>query len=221
MNPLPQAVLFDLDGTLADTAPDLAGAVNDLRLERGLPALPFAQLRPLVGSGARGMVGAAFGCVPGDAGFDDLKDAFLTRYSQRLLVDSRLFDGIDTVLQALERRHLPWGVVTNKVMRYTAPIVEGLGLSRRAAVIIAGDTAAHAKPHPAPLFEAAARIGVAPAACVYVGDDLRDMQAGRAASMRTVAAAWGYLGCAEPIDAWDADFCAARPRDLLQLFDLT
>lgn len=208
-------LLFDLDGTLVDSAPDLAGAANDLRAEHGLPPLPLATLRPMVGAGARGMVGIAFGVTPEQPEFTALKDAFLDRYAQRLLVDTRLFDAVAPLLDQLDAGGLRWGIVTNKAMRFTAPIVEGLGLDRRAAVVIAGDTTPHAKPHPEPLLEAARRLGVAPAACAYVGDDLRDVQAGRAAGMATLAAAWGYLGQGEPVQAWGADHVMDHPGQLL------
>ena len=215
-----RAVLFDLDGTLVDSAPDLAGAANALRVQHGLPALPFERLRPMVGAGARGMIGAAFGLAPGDDGFEPLRDAFLQRYEQGLLLRTAVFDDMHAVLQALESRPLAWGIVTNKAERYTLPLVEGLGLRRRAGVVIAGDTTPYAKPHPEPLLEAARRLRVAPADCVYVGDDLRDVQAGRAAGMATLAAAWGYLGQGEPIDAWGADAVIDRPAALLNWLGL-
>ena len=219
MSPAP-LLLFDLDGTLIDSAPDLAGAANDLRAEYGLAPLPTAALRPMVGAGARGMVGIAFGVQPGDARFDALRDAFLARYAERLLHSTRVFDAMLPVLDALDTAGLPWGIVTNKAMRFTAPLVDGLGLSRRARVVIAGDTTPHAKPHPAPLLEAARRLGVSAGACAYIGDDHRDMLAGRAAGMLTLAAAWGYLGQGEPVQAWGADQVLSSPSQLLQWLDL-
>ena len=214
------AVLFDLDGTLVDSAPDLAGAGNDMRRDRGLPELPFERLRPMVGSGARGMVGAAFGVTPDDAAFPALRDEFLSRYESRLTRESRVFDAMLPVLDTLDAASVPWGIVTNKISRYTGPLVEALGLAARAAVVICGDTTPHAKPHPAPLLEAARRLGVTAARCVYVGDDLRDVQAGRAAGMRTIAVAWGYLGQGEPIGAWQADDVIDRPAQLLKLLSM-
>ncbi|MBI5259993.1 MAG: phosphoglycolate phosphatase [Burkholderiales bacterium] len=213
-------VLFDLDGTLIDSAPDLAGAANDLRLAEGMPPLPFAQLRPMVGAGARGMIGAAFGVQPGDPRFDALRDAFLARYADRLLQSTRVFESMEPVLQALASAGLPWGIVTNKAMRFAQPVIEGLGLAVRAAVVIAGDTTPHAKPHPAPLLEAARRLSVAAAHCVYVGDDLRDVQAGRAAGMPTLAAGWGYLGAGDAIEHWGADLVLQSPGELLKWLDL-
>ena len=212
----PDAVLFDLDGTLVDSAPDLAGAGNEMRLQRGLPPLPLEHFRPMVGSGARGMLGIALQVAPHDEGYADLRDEFLARYAQRLTRESRVFDEMLPVLDALETRALRWGIVTNKATLYALPVVEGLALLDRAAVLICGDTTPHAKPHPAPLLEAARRLGVAPAGCVYVGDDERDVQAGRGAGMRTLAAAWGYLGQNEPIANWNADAVISRPAELLQ-----
>ena len=211
-----RAVLFDLDGTLIDSAPDLAGAGNDMRLARGLPALPYERFRPMVGSGARGMVGAAFGVGPEEAGFQALRDEFLSRYELRMTQDTRVFADMLPVLKALEARACLWGIVTNKAMRFTEPLVRALGLQGRAAVVIAGDTTAHAKPHPAPLFEAARRMGIEPGQCAYVGDDLRDVLAGRAAGMTTVAVRWGYLGVGDPIEAWGADHVADSPDDVLK-----
>jgi len=215
-----RAVLFDLDGTLVDSAPDLAGAANLLRADHGLPPLPYEQLRPMVGSGARGMVGMAFGVAPGHERFESLREAFLARYAERLLAQTRVFEAMAPVLQALEAAGRPWGIVTNKAMRFTAPVLEGLGLHTRAAVVIAGDTTAHAKPHPEPLLEAARRLRLAAADCVFVGDDPRDVEAGRGAGMVTVAAAWGYLGAEQPIDTWGADHVLDRPQDLLNWLEL-
>ncbi|MBL0151534.1 MAG: phosphoglycolate phosphatase [Ideonella sp.] len=216
----PKAVLFDLDGTLIDSAPDLASAANGLRADHGLPPLPYELLRPMVGTGARGMVGVAFGVAPGDLRFEALKDAFLAHYAQRLLDQTRVFDAIAPVLSALDRAGTPWGIVTNKATRFAQPVIAGLGLHERAAVFIAGDTTPHAKPHPAPLLEAARRLGLLASDCVYIGDDERDIQAGRNAGMATLAAAWGYLGRGEPIDAWGADRVLQLPGELLNWLEL-
>ena len=213
-------LLFDLDGTLIDSAPDLAGAANDLRARHGLPPMALQALRPMVGSGARGMVGLAFGLTPDDANFAGMKDAFLSAYADRLLQQTRIFDDMAPVLDLLDAQGLRWGIVTNKAMRYTEPIAQGLGLARRAAVIIAGDTTPHAKPHPGPLLEAARRLGVLPSACVYIGDDHRDIVAGQAAGMATLAAAWGYLGQGTAIGDWCADQVLDSPVALLQWLEL-
>jgi N-acetyl-D-muramate 6-phosphate phosphatase len=213
-------VLFDLDGTLIDSAPDLAAAANGMRTARGLEPLPLATLRPMVGSGARGMVGAAFDIEPGDADFDAMRQEFLDRYHAALLVHTTVFADMWPVLARLEADRCRWGIVTNKAERFTRPVVEGLGLSRRAAVVISGDTTPYSKPHPEPLLEAARRVGIGATQCVYVGDDRRDVQAGRAAGMTTLVAAWGYLGQGEPIDTWGAHAVLAEPAALLQWLEL-
>ena len=210
-----RGVLFDLDGTLVDSAPDLAGAANRLRADHGLEPLPLELLRPMVGSGARGMVGVAFDVAPGEPRFEPLRDAFLAHYEAGLLQSTRPFDGVDQMLSALEAAGIPWGIVTNKAARFTTPIVAGLGLVKRAAVVVCGDTTPHAKPHPEPLWHAARAMGLAPESVVYVGDDLRDAQAARAAGMTMVAATWGYLGLGEPVHEWGADALAAAPGQLL------
>lgn len=214
------AVFFDLDGTLVDSAPDLAGAGNDMRLARGLAELPLSAFRPMVGSGARGMVGIALGKGPNDPEFPTLRDEFLQRYEQRLTRLTTLFDEMVPVILALNHARLPWGIVTNKATRFAEPLVRALDLYAQAAVLVCGDTTPHSKPHPAPLIEAARRIDVAVDRCLYVGDDLRDMQAGSAAGMRTAAAAWGYLGQGEAIQAWGSDHLLNRPNDLLNLLRL-
>lgn len=216
-----RAVLFDLDGTLVDSAPDLAGAANDMRLARGLPAMPYESFRPLVGSGARGMVGAAFGVGPDEPEFAPLRDEFLIRYEQRMTQETTVFANIWPLLTALEALAIPWGIVTNKAMRFTDPLIRALRLHARAAVVVAGDSTPHAKPHPAPLIEAARRIGVEPRHCAYVGDDLRDVQAGRSAGMTTVAVRWGYLGLGDLIEAWGADHIADSPADVLKRLAMT
>ncbi|VVD95609.1 Phosphoglycolate phosphatase [Pandoraea terrigena] len=200
-----RAVLFDLDGTLADTALDLVAAVNKVRTDRGLPPGPYETLRLQASHGARGLIGSAFGVAPEDAAFPALRDAFLANYEAALCVQSRLFEGIPALLEALAARGMPWGIVTNKATRLTHPLVKLLGLADSAACVVSGDTTPHSKPHPAPLLYAAERIGIAPGHIVYVGDDLRDIQAGKAAGMATVAAAYGYCGDAQAPVEWQAD----------------
>jgi phosphoglycolate phosphatase len=214
-SPALRGVLFDLDGTLIDSAPDLAGAANRLRADHGLAPLPLADLRPMVGSGARGMVGVAFGVAPGEARFESLRDAFLAHYAAGLLELTQPFDGVAELLSSLEDAGIPWGIVTNKATRFTQPIVDGLGLARRAAVVVCGDTTPHSKPHPEPLLHAARAMGLAPASVLYVGDDLRDAQAARAAGMAMVAATWGYLGLGEPVHEWGADATLDAPSMLM------
>jgi phosphoglycolate phosphatase len=215
-----QALLFDLDGTLVDSAPDLAGAGNDMRVARGLAPHPLSHYRPMVGSGARGMVARAFGVGPDDLGYDALRDEFLQRYQDRLTQESQVFPSVMPMLAALNRHAIPWGIVTNKATRYSEPLVAALSGLERAATLVCGDTTPHAKPHPAPLLEAARRMGLSPRDCAYVGDDLRDVVAGRAANMASVAVGWGYLGDAAPIEAWGADHCIQAPDELLKLLHL-
>lgn len=212
---IPRAILFDLDGTLADTAPDLAAAVNQMRVERGLAPTPYALLRPVASAGARGLIAVGFELTPEHDGYEELRIEFLNNYSAALAVKSTLFEGVNTLLAHLHADGLPWGIVTNKAARFTDPLVPQIGL-HGAACVISGDTTPHAKPHPEPLFEAARRLALAPQDCWYVGDDLRDIQAGRAAGMPTIAAAWGYCGQAEPT-TWGADAIAESPSHLLEL----
>ncbi len=215
--PAPRAVLFDLDGTLADTAPDLAAAVNKMRTDRGLAATPFEQLRPLASAGARGLIGVAFGTTPADAGYDAMRTEFLDNYAARIAERTRLFEGTQELLKAIEARGMSWGIVTNKPERFTNALVPLIGLGH-AACVVSGDTTPHPKPHPEPLFEAARRIQLDAGTCWYVGDDLRDIQAGKAAGMPTVAAAWGYCGHTEP-HSWEADLIADTPASLIALLD--
>lgn len=213
--PAPRAVLFDLDGTLADTAPDLAAAVNWLRTERGFEPTPYSVLRPTASAGARGMIGAAFGLAPGDEGYEELRLQWFDRYQAHMAEESGLFDGVDVLLRGIEDAGMAWGVVTNKPSRFTDPLIPQIGLAH-AGCIVSGDTMPHAKPHPAPLLEGARRLNIAPELCWYVGDDLRDIEAGRAAGMVTVACAWGYCGAIEP-RSWGADYLCATPVELLDV----
>lgn len=208
------AVLFDLDGTLADTAGDLAGAVNRVRKDRGLVPVPVASVRPYASSGARGLLLGGMGIASDDAEFPALRDAFLKHYEQCLSETTELFAGVAKLLDGIEARGLAWGVVTNKASRYTIPVMCALKLDKRAATIVSGDTTPHPKPHPAPLLHAARALNIDPTRCVYVGDDLRDVQAGNAAGMPTLAARWGYIG-AQPHEQWPATGGADRPLDVL------
>ncbi|KAB2969577.1 HAD-IA family hydrolase [Zoogloea sp.] len=211
------AVFFDLDGTLADTAPDLAGTLNRLKAEQGLPPSPYEALRPRVSQGVRGMLGAGFGLLPDDAAYPPLAARFLALYSETLCVETRLFAGMEELLEQLDAMGITWGVVTNKAERLARPIIASLGLAERCACIVGGDTASRPKPHPDPLLHACSLTGQAPQRSLYVGDDIRDIQAGRAAGMATVAAAYGYLGSAEPIQTWNADRIIDHPLDILAL----
>ena len=210
--PLPRAVLLDLDGTLADTAPDLMGVIQRFRMAGGLGFAPEELLRPHVSAGAGALITAGLGVRPGDAGFEEWRKVFLDNYEAHIADKTQLFSGVAALLTRLELLGVAWGVVTNKPMRFTDALVPLIGL-QRAACVISGDTTPHAKPHPEPLFEAARRLGLAPADCWYVGDDLRDIQAGKAAGMPAIAAGWGYCGADEP-RSWNADFIAHAPSDL-------
>ena len=214
------AVLFDLDGTLIDSAPDLGAAADKMRTDRGLASLPLSQYRPMAGAGARGMIAVAFGLTPDDARFDALKEEFFSNYELRLTELTYVFEGVAELIAHIGQAGLGWGVVTNKSARFTVPLTQAIPLFNTAGAIVSGDTTAHAKPHPAPLLEAARRLEVLPARCIYVGDDERDIVAGRAAGMPTVAAAYGYLGQAADTQGWNADFTIATPSALLNLLKM-
>ncbi len=209
------AVLFDLDGTLVDTAPDLGAALNRVRADRGLGPVPLERLRPFASHGARGMIGEGLGVAPADPTYVALRDAFLAHYETALCVESVLFATAEALLDAIEARALPWGIVTNKATRYTAPLLQQLRLATRAGAVVCGDTTPFAKPHPAPLIDAAKRLGLAPDRCVYVGDAERDVTAGIAAGMHTIVARYGYLRADETPEAWAADGIIDTPEELL------
>jgi len=209
-----RAVLFDLDGTLADTAPDMARALNTLRARHGLPALPVANIRTHVGSGGRGMVDVGFGLKPDSIGFAEMREAFLDVYADDVFADTVLFPGMTDLLVLLENRGIHWGIVTNKASRFTLPLLEAMQLRQRAACIVCGDTTPHAKPHPEPLLHACRSLNVQPAEALYIGDDLRDIQAARSANIRVLAATWGYLGAGLPPEQWGADALLASPAEI-------
>lgn len=215
-----RGVLFDLDGTLADTAPDLGFALNQQRLARGMPELPIEAVRSHASSGARGLLKIGFGIEPGQSGYDALRDEFLDIYEDNLARSSRLFPGVSALLEQIERRGLRWGIVTNKAERFTFPLLRALTLIERAACVICGDTTPNPKPHPAPLLAAAEKLGIPAQQCIYVGDDERDVQAGHAAGMPVVVARYGYLGNGKPPEQWGADGFIDTPAGLLGvLFD--
>jgi 2-phosphoglycolate phosphatase len=200
-----RAVLFDLDGTLADTAGDLAGALNRVRADRSLPPMPLHLLRPHASHGARGMLGAGMGIGRESPDFELLRDSFLDYYAAALCEETRLFEDAEKVLSEIERRGLRWGIVTNKATRFTLPLLERLALSTRTVAVICGDTTANTKPHPEPLLAAALALEVEAADCLYVGDAERDIIAGRAAGMKTLIAIYGYLGADDTPEHWAAD----------------
>ena len=210
-------VFFDLDGTLADTAPDLVAATNQLLSARNLPLKPYEQLRPCASAGARGLIGGAFGIDTKHPDFIPLRDEFFANYEKALFVHSKLFEGMEHLLNQLESAQLPWGIVTNKSERFTNPLIDLMGLSQRYISTVSGDTTPHSKPHPEPILHAARIANLDPNKSLYVGDDIRDVIAGKAAGMKTVAAAYGYCGCEEPPEAWGADFIIQTPQELLQI----
>ena len=211
-----QAVLFDLDGTLIDSAPDLGAAADKMRVQRGLPSLPLDTYRPMAGAGARGMLGIAFDMTPEHPEFMDFREEFFVNYENAMTERTRIFDGVIEMIDALVKLGLPWGVVTNKSSRFTDPLTAAMPLFATAKAIVSGDSTPHAKPHPAPLFEAARRLQVTPERCVYVGDDERDIVAGLAAGMGTVAATYGYLGRQTDVSRWNAHLHINSPLDLLK-----
>lgn len=214
------AVLFDLDGTLIDSAPDLGAAADKMRMDRGLPSLPAAVYRPMAGAGARGMIGVAFGLTPDDPEFEALKEEFFCNYQACMTERTYAFDGVAELVEGIVRSGLQWGVVTNKSARFTLPLTRTMPLFNTAGTIISGDTTSHAKPHPAPLLEAARQLGLAPERCIYVGDDERDIIAGLAAGMPTVVAAYGYLGVTKNTAAWNAHATIISPCELLNFLPM-
>ncbi len=212
-----RAVLFDLDGTLIDSAPDLGAAADQMRTDRGMPSLPIARYRPMAGAGARGMLGEAFGIGPEHPEFAGLREEFFRNYESRMTRHTTIFEGVSDLIYDILQRDLVWGVVTNKAARFTEPLTRAISLFATAATVISGDTASHPKPHPAPLLEAASRLQLRPEHCIYVGDDERDIVAGLAAGMGTVAAMYGYLGAATDPQAWGAHAAIKYPSELLQL----
>jgi phosphoglycolate phosphatase len=216
-----QAVLFDLDGTLIDSAPDLAAAADAMRLARGLPSLPLAQYRPMAGAGARGLLAVAFGLTPEHADYGTLREEFFCNYERSLTQRTQIFDGVPELLEAFANQGLKWGVVTNKAERFTLPLTGSMALFATAGAIVSGDTTPHAKPHPAPLLEAARRMGVDASRCVYVGDDERDIVAGLAAGMATVAVTYGYLGAQADTTRWGANATINCVNELLPLLQFS
>ena len=209
-----QAVLFDLDGTLIDSAPDLGAAVDQMRVDRGMTSLPLVHYRSMAGAGARGMIGLAFGFTPEHPEYDAMKEEFFRNYEACMTQRTFAFEGVEQMIDKLVASQLPWGVVTNKSKRFAEPLTMAMPLFQTAAVVISGDTTPHAKPHPEPLLEAARRLGIAPTACVYVGDDERDIVAGHAAGMKTVAATYGYLGAQSDVQKWQAHANIQSPLEL-------
>jgi phosphoglycolate phosphatase len=218
--PVIKAVLFDLDGTFADTAPDLAAALNHARATRGLPPLPLEIIRSQASHGSRGLLRLGFGIEPDAPGYDALRDIFLEYYERNICVHTRLFPGMAELVAGLEQRGIKWGIVTNKPHRYTLPLMQALGYAERAACLVSGDTCAQSKPHPAPMLKACELIGVVPAQCLYLGDDLRDMQAANAAAMRGIIASYGYVSSDASIENWQAHGSVGNPTELIRFLAL-
>jgi 2-phosphoglycolate phosphatase len=211
-----KAVLFDLDGTLADTAPDLGHALNLQRERHGLPPLPQEIIRPYASHGTVGLFDIGFGLTPQDARFAPMREEYLALYTANLCLHTTLFPGMAELLDELEGKGIAWGVVTNKPARFTNPLLELLGLTQRAASIVSGDTCPHPKPHPEPLLCAAREIGVAPQSCLYVGDAERDIEAARAAGMPALVAAYGYLGENDKPETWRALSIIDTPAEIMR-----
>jgi len=214
--PATQAVLFDLDGTFADTAPDLGYALNVQLDAHGKAPLPIDRIRRVASSGARGLLGLGFEIAPGDPRYEGMAAALLDVYERNLCRETTLFPGMQELVDVIEARGMRWGIVTNKAERFALPLMRMLGLFERAGCIVCGDTTPHRKPHPEPLLAASRRIDVDPDRCMYVGDDERDMIAGRAAGMRVAVAQYGYLGHGNPPDQWPADYWIDHPLELLK-----
>ena len=210
-----QAVLFDLDGTFADTAPDLAYTLNRMRATRGLPPVALEMTRPVTSLGARGLLGIGFDVAPGHPDYAAMRAEFLTLYAANVCRETTLFPGIRELLAVLESRQLAWGIVTNKAERLARALLRALELDQRASCIVGGDTTPHLKPHPAPLLVASRVIEIGPADCIYVGDDRRDIEAGHAAGRKTIAVNYGYLNGGLP-ENWGADAVIDEPRDVLR-----
>ena len=212
----PSAIFFDLDGTLIDSAPDLAAAADKLRTDRGLPSIAYERYRPLAGAGARGMLRIAFDMAPDHVDYEVFREEFYVNYESCLTQRTFAFDGITDLLGAIRQQSMIWGIVTNKSKRFTNPLVAQMPLLAGAAAVISGDTTPHTKPHPEPVLAAARAASVDPAQCWYVGDDKRDIESGRAAGMFTIAACWGYMG-EHAVDSWGADAVLDHPSQLLEM----
>ena len=220
MSLFPAAVLFDLDGTLVDTAPDFVRVLNDLRLKYGRPALAYDEIRVAVSAGARAMIQVGFPEYALDSPeFAALRQEFLDNYSLGLAQESRLFSGMEDLLTALESRNIPWGIVTNKPRIYSVPLLAGLALNERCQVLVCPDDVSQTKPHPEPMYLACNTLSVAPEHTIYVGDHIRDIQAGNNAGMKPIAVGFGYIPSHENINDWQADYCVDTVAALIQHFN--
>ncbi|MEW5756709.1 MAG: phosphoglycolate phosphatase [Pseudomonadota bacterium] len=212
----PYSVLFDLDGTLLDTAPDLAAALNQVLVEEGRTARSFEDIRPVVSHGGIALIRFGFEIEPSHPDFERLRLRFLEIYRQHIAENTRPFPGMNELLDHLEQNNIPWGVVTNKPSWLTDPLLAALGLNKRAATIVSGDTTANAKPHPEPMYYACEQTGHDPQHCIYVGDAERDIEAGRRAGMKTLVALFGYIGDEDRPEQWQADGMIRHPLEILE-----
>lgn len=215
-----KAALFDLDGTFADTAPDLAASLNHVRATRKLPPLPLEILRPQASHGSRGLLKVGFDIDDEHQDFNPLRDMFLDHYANNICVQTRLFSDMPELIATLEQRNIKWGIITNKPDWLTVPLMQALGYAERAACLISGDTCHHAKPHPEPMFKACEIIDVPPAQCLYLGDDVRDMKAANASGMRGIIANYGYVGADASVESWNAYGSIDQPTELTGYLDI-
>lgn len=214
-----QSVLFDLDGTFADTAPDLHYALDQVLISRGRPPIPFEQLRPSVSHGSQAMLKVGLGLEPGDPDYEDLRQTFLDTYLANIARQTRMFEGMEDLLAAFGAQGICWGIVTNKPAWLTDPLMQALGLAQRAACIVSGDTTAYAKPHPEPILHACRLMGATPERSIYVGDAQRDIEAGQRAGAKTLIALFGYLAVDDRPETWAADGTVSHPLEILQWLD--
>jgi 2-phosphoglycolate phosphatase len=219
MKPNIHAVLFDLDGTLLDTAPDLALAINLLLNEYNYPPMPFSKVRPLAGHGGKGIVKAGFKIDEQHPNFIEYWEKFLSLYAEHICDQTHLFPGMEQALIYITKHHLPWGIVTNKVHALTENLLTQLNLANKPACVVSGDTLPQQKPHPAPLLHACKLLSVQPKYCVYIGDAERDIQAGKSAGMHTLIAKWGYIADADPFEMWHADAVLEKPEEIIGWLD--
>ncbi|WP_438971781.1 HAD-IA family hydrolase [Methylophaga sp.] len=209
-------VFFDLDGTLVDTAPDLAYALNRVLEEEGMPPLPYADIRPVASHGSPGLLKLGFGMTTSDDRFNSLQQRFIKIYQDNLTRESRLFEGMEAIIDSIEKAGKIWGVITNKPAFLTEPLMSGLKLDRRAACIVSGDTTVNSKPHPEPMLHACELTGVEPQKCLYIGDAQRDIEAGRNANMHTLIAKYGYISDEDHPENWQADAMISHPSEIMQ-----
>jgi len=210
------AILFDLDGTLADTAPDLAYALNTILQQEGYSTLNYETIRPVASNGSAGLLGLGFNITPEHTDYAELQRRLIEVYENNIARETRLFSGMSEVLEQLEQQNIAWGIVTNKPAFLTEPLSEKLGLIGRAGCIVSGDTTDHSKPHPAPMIHACELLSCLPEQCVYIGDAQRDIEAGKNANMHTITARYGYISVHDDPTSWQADAIVDHPSEILK-----